>query len=197
MALFNLIDHVHMLLKKLRFWVLSSVINYCLTRTWHVMSSQTSILKSFVIYWTSSLSGFTRRGRLLLVKWRSRWMFYHLATMHLWWDYFGTFIIVELVLFSIYKIMLLICCLKSWIVFLTGAWIVFLGLLTLGRVETVWIGGARKNSVATMPGESLMDIELSDSYIHCEYFSIVRRKVTCLLTSLYRKKSRIFRLSRI
>ena len=28
MALFNLIDHVYMLLKKLRFWVLSSVIDY-------------------------------------------------------------------------------------------------------------------------------------------------------------------------
>ena len=33
MALFNLIDHVHMLLRKLRIWVPSSVIDYCLTRT--------------------------------------------------------------------------------------------------------------------------------------------------------------------
>ena len=66
---------------------------------------------------------------------------------------FGTFIIDELVLSSIYCIMLFYC-LKSWSVFLTGAWTlrVFLGLLTLGRVETVRIG-ARKNSAATMPGE--------------------------------------------
>ena len=38
-----------------------------------------------------------------------------------------------------------------------------------------------------MPGESLMDIELLDNYIHCEYFSMVRREVMCLLTSLYGK----------
>ena len=40
-----------------------------------------------------------------------------------------------------------------------------------------------------MPGESLMDIELLDNYIHCEYFSMVRREVMYLLTSLYGKKS--------
>ncbi len=28
-----------------------------------------------------------------------------------------------------------------------------------------------------MPGESLMDIELLDNYIHCEYFSMVRSYV--------------------
>ena len=38
-----------------------------------------------------------------------------------------------------------------------------------------------------MPGESLMDIELLDNYIHCEYFSMVRREVMFLLTSLYEK----------
>ena len=38
-----------------------------------------------------------------------------------------------------------------------------------------------------MLGESLMDIELLDNYIHCEYFSMVRREVMCLLTSLYGK----------
>ena len=40
-----------------------------------------------------------------------------------------------------------------------------------------------------MLGESLMDIELLDNYIHCEYFSMVRREVMCLLTSWYGKKS--------
>ena len=38
-----------------------------------------------------------------------------------------------------------------------------------------------------MLGESLMDIELLDNYIHCEYFSMVRREVMFLLTSLYEK----------
>ena len=28
-----------------------------------------------------------------------------------------------------------------------------------------------------MPGESLMDIELSDSYIHCEYFLLLEEKL--------------------
>ena len=160
------------------------------------MSSQTSILKSFVLL-NFLLPRFHKEGQTTSCKVEKSMNVlppcYDAFVVRL----FGTFIIDELVLFSIYRIMLLIYCLKSLIVFLTGAWRVFLGLLTLGRVETVWIGGARKNSVATMPGESLMDIELSDSYIHCEYFSIVRREVTCLLTSLYRKKSRIFRLSRI
>ena len=186
-----------MLLRKLRFWVLSFVIDFCLTRTWQRVTSSDIDTEIFCHILNFLLARFHKEGQTTSCKVEKSMNVlppcYDAFVVRI----FGTFIIDELVLFSIYRIMLLICCLKSWIVFLTGAWRVFLGLLTLGRVETVWIGGARKNSVATMPGESLMDIELSDSYIHCEYFSIVRREVTCLLTSLYRKKSRIFRLSRI
>ena len=119
-------------------WILSLII------VWqghdNVLRLQTSILKSFVIYWTSSLPGFTRRGRRQTTSCKVEKSMNVLPPCY---DAFvvrilGTFIIDELVLFSIYRIMLLICCLKSWIVFLTGAWRVFLGLLTLGRVETVW-----------------------------------------------------------
>ena len=194
---FNWIDHVHMLLRKLRFWVLNFVIDYCLTRTWQRVTTSDIDTEIFCHILNFLLVRFHKEGQTTSCKVEKS-----MNVLPPCYDAFvvrilGTFIIDELVLFSIYRIMLLIYCLKSLIVFLTGAWRVFLGLLTLGRVETVWIGGARKNSVATMPGESLMDIELSDSYIHCEYFSIVRREVTCLLTSFYRKKSRIFRLSRI
>ena len=194
---FNWIDHVHMLLRKLRFWVLNFVIDYCLTRTWQRVTTSDIDSEIFCHLLNFLLVRFHKEGQTTSCKVEKSMNVlppcYDAFVVRI----FCTFIIDELVLFSIYRIMLLIYCLKSLIVFLTGAWRVFLGLLTLGRVETVWIGGARKNSVATMPGESLMDIELSDSYIHCEYFSIVRREVTCLLTSLYRKKSRIFRLSRI
>ena len=60
------------------------------------------------------------------------------------------------------------------------------------RTSRNGLNRSKKNSVATMPGEFVMDIEILDSYIHCEYFSIARREITCLLTSLYGKKSRVF-----
>ena len=60
------------------------------------------------------------------------------------------------------------------------------------RTSRNGLNRSKKNSVATMAGEFVMDIEILDSYIHCEYFSIARREITCLLTSLYGKKSRVF-----
>ena len=162
--------------------------------TWqHVMSSQTSILKSFVLYWTSSLPGFTGRGRLLLVKWRrrSRWMFYHLATMLVWWECFAHLLwrarleqhlLHHAVLLSEILKCFLDRCLNSQ----SFSWTVD------SRTSRNGLNRSKKNSVATMPGEFVMDIEILDSYIHCEYFSIARREITCLLTSLYGKKSRVF-----
>ena len=96
---------------KLRFWVLSSVIDFCLTRTWqHVMSSQTSILKSFVLYWTFALPGFTGRGRLLLAKWRSGWMFYHLTTMLWWWECLAHLLLTS----SSWAAFIASCCFTVW-----------------------------------------------------------------------------------
>ena len=135
---FNWIDHVHMLLRKLRFWVLNFVIDYCLTRTWQRVTTSDIDTEIFCHILNFLLVRFHKEGQTTSCKVEKSMNVLPPCYDAFVVKIFCTFIIDELVLFSIYRIMLLIYCLKSWIVFLTGAWRVFLGLLTLGRVETVW-----------------------------------------------------------
>ena len=158
--------------------------------TWqHVMSSQTSILKSFVLYWTSSLPGFTGRGRLLLVKWRrrSRWMFYHLATMLVWWECFAHLLwrarleqhlLHHAVLLSEILKCFLDRCLNSQ----SFSWTVD------SRTSRNGQNWSKKEFSGDNARWIVMDIELLDNYILCEYFSIVEKRSYVLVHFLIWEK---------
>ena len=162
--------------------------------TWqHVMSSQTSILKSFVLYWTSSLPGFTGRGRLLLVKWRrrSRWMFYHLATMLVWWECFAHLLwrarleqhlLHHAVLLSEILKCFLDRCLNSQ----SFSWTVD------SRTSRNGQNWSKKEFSGDNARWIVMDIELLDNYILCEYFSIVEKRSYVLAHFLIWEKISLF-----
>ena len=144
--------------------------------TWqHVMSSQTSILKSFVLYWTSSLPGFTGRGRLLLVKWRSRecstTLLRCLSGENVWHIYYWRARLEQHLLHhAVLLSEILKCFLDRCLNSQSFSWTVD------SRTSRNGQNWSKKEFSGDNARWIVMDIELLDNYILCEYFSIVEKR---------------------
>ena len=137
---FNWIDHVHMLLRKLWFWVLNFVIDYCLTRTWQRVTTSDIDTEIFCHILNFLLVRFHKEGQTTSCKVEKS-----MNVLPPCYDAFVVRMFCTFVLISIYRIIavdLLSEILKmfSWQVPESERWdLTFLGLLNSRRVETVWM----------------------------------------------------------
>ena len=136
---FNWIDHVHMLLRKLRFWVLNFVIDYCLTRTWQRVTTSDIDTEIFCHILNFLLARFHKEGQTTSCKVEKSMNVlppcYDAFVVRM----FGTFVLIR-----IYRIIAVDLLSEILNVFLTGAWkwtLRFKVSLTVDsrRVETVWM----------------------------------------------------------